>query len=91
MSFFGKLKSKLFKSSAKLEEGLDAIVQEDVAPEEEPSAPAITDAAAQVAQPEVLRAPDPVGDSPREQKRAQVAPPEAGRGRARRQRAKGRD
>ncbi|HAV58975.1 MAG TPA: signal recognition particle-docking protein FtsY, partial [Planktomarina temperata] len=51
MSFFGKLKSKLFKSSAKLEEGLDAIVQEDVAPEEEPSAPAITDAAAQVAQP----------------------------------------
>ncbi|MDB9698146.1 signal recognition particle-docking protein FtsY [Planktomarina temperata] len=77
MSFFGKLKSKLFKSSAKLEEGLDAIVQEDVAPEEEPSAPVITDAAAQVAQPEVLRAPAPVGDSPREQKRAQVAPPEA--------------
>ena len=77
MSFFGKLKSKLFKSSAKLEEGLDAIVQEDVAPEEEPSAPAITDAAAQVAQPEVLRAPDPVGDGPLEQKRVQVAPPEA--------------
>ena len=77
MSFFGKLKSKLFKSSAKLEEGLDAIVQEDIAPEEEPSAPAITDAAAQVAQPEVLRAPDPVGDSPLEQKRVQVAPPEA--------------
>ena len=77
MSFFGKLKSKLFKSSAKLEEGLDAIVQEDVAPEEEPSAPAITDAAAQVAQPEVLRAPDPVGDSPLEQKRVQVALPEA--------------
>ena len=77
MSFFGKLKSKLFKSSAKLEEGLDAIVQEDIAPEEEPSAPAITDAAAQVAQPEVLRARDPVGDSPLEQKRVQVAPPEA--------------
>ena len=77
MSFFGKLKSKLFKSSAKLEEGLDAIVQEDIAPEEEPSAPAITDAAAQVAQPEVLRAPDPVGDGPLEQKRVQVAPPEA--------------
>jgi len=36
-----------------------------------------TDAAAQVAQPEVLRAPDPVGDSPLEQKRVQVAPPEA--------------
>ncbi len=28
MSFFGKLKSRLFKSSSKLEEGLDAIVQE---------------------------------------------------------------
>ena len=40
MSFFGKLKSKLFKSSSKLEEGLDAIVQEggsEDAPE--PSAP----------------------------------------------------
>ena len=39
MSFFGKLKSKLFKSSAKLEEGLDAIVQDDVAPEEAPAIP----------------------------------------------------
>ena len=54
MSFFGKLKSKLFKSSAKLEEGLDAIVQEDVAPEEEenPSSSVATDAAVQVAPPE---------------------------------------
>ena len=34
MSFFRKLKSKLFKSSAKLGEGLDAIVQEDVAPDD---------------------------------------------------------
>ncbi|MBY6004874.1 signal recognition particle-docking protein FtsY [Salipiger bermudensis] len=46
MSFFGKLKSKLFKSSSKLEEGLDAIVQEggsEDAPEPaapEPAAPA---------------------------------------------------
>ena len=32
MSFFRKLKSKLFKTSAKLGEGLDAIVHEDVAP-----------------------------------------------------------
>ncbi|WP_353471619.1 signal recognition particle-docking protein FtsY [Salipiger sp. H15] len=44
MSFFGKLKNKLFKSSSKLEEGLDAIVQEggtEDAPETvpEPSAP----------------------------------------------------
>ena len=29
MSFFGKLKSRLFKSSAKLEEGLNAIVDEN--------------------------------------------------------------
>ena len=48
MSFFGKLKSKLFKSSAKLEEGLDAIVQEDVVLEDiledEPSVVVATDA-----------------------------------------------
>ncbi|KMK67971.1 signal recognition particle-docking protein FtsY [Puniceibacterium sp. IMCC21224] len=42
MSFFGKLKSKLFKSSSKLEEGLDAIVEDggsaepDVVPEAVP-------------------------------------------------------
>ena len=64
MSFFGKLKSKLFKSSAKLEEGLDAIVQEDIAPEEAPAGPAIADEAGQVAQPEALPVLDPVGDSP---------------------------
>ena len=34
MSFFRKLKSKLFKSSAQLEEGLDTIVRGDVAPED---------------------------------------------------------
>ena len=63
MSFFGKLKSKLFKSSAKLEEGLDAIVQEDIAPDEAPAGPALADEAGQVAQPEALPVPDPVGDS----------------------------
>ncbi|MCR8546521.1 signal recognition particle-docking protein FtsY [Salipiger sp. P9] len=51
MSFFGKLKSRMFKSSSKLEEGLDAIVQdggsEDVpetpaAPEELPPSPVET-------------------------------------------------
>ena len=47
MSFFGKLKSKLFKSSAKLEEGLDAIVQDDVAPEEAPAHSASVEAAVQ--------------------------------------------
>ena len=64
MSFFGKLKSKLFKSSAKLEEGLDAIVQDDVAPEEAPAGPVSTDVAVQEAQPRPLRAHDPVEDSP---------------------------
>ena len=33
MSFFNKLKSRLFKSSSKLEEGLDAIVEEGIAAE----------------------------------------------------------
>ena len=73
MSFFGKLKSKLFKSSAKLEEGLDAIVQDDVAPEEAPAGPVSTDVAVQEAQPEALRAHDPVEDSPLEQKREQAS------------------
>ena len=33
MSFFNKLKDRLFKSSSKLDEGLDAIVAADAAPE----------------------------------------------------------
>lgn len=45
MSFFGKLKSRMFKSSSRLEEGLDAIVEEggqpdtppDPAPPEDPA------------------------------------------------------
>ncbi|MGP6088045.1 signal recognition particle-docking protein FtsY [Antarctobacter jejuensis] len=46
MSFFGKLKNKLFKSSSKLDEGLDAIVQdggEETAPDlaPEPATPAV--------------------------------------------------
>jgi fused signal recognition particle receptor len=47
MSFFGKLKSKLFKSSSRLEEGLDAIVEDggsaepepDLTPAQQPSEP----------------------------------------------------
>ena len=39
MSFFGKLKQRLFKSSSRLEEGLDAIVA-DGGDEEIPAAPA---------------------------------------------------
>ncbi len=40
MSFFGKLKDRLLRSSSKLEEGLDAIVEEGGAPEPaEPASP----------------------------------------------------
>jgi fused signal recognition particle receptor len=76
MSFFGKLKSKLFKSSAKLEEGLDAIVQDDVALEQAPAHSVSVEAAGQEAQPEALRAHDRVEDGPLAQKRAQAAPPD---------------
>jgi fused signal recognition particle receptor len=34
MSFFGKLKERLFKSSSKLDEGLEKIVVSDLAPED---------------------------------------------------------
>ena len=40
MSFFGKLKSRMFKSSSRLEEGLDAIVEEG----DDPDAPDAADA-----------------------------------------------
>ncbi|QFS81806.1 Signal recognition particle receptor FtsY [Roseivivax sp. THAF40] len=60
MSFFGKLKSKLFKSSSKLEEGLDAIVDDGGAAEES--------AEAEVRKPEVsedvARTETPVEDAP---------------------------
>jgi len=53
MSFFGKLKDRLTKSSSKLEQGLDAIVEEAPAPEPQPAptpdpqpAPVPTDAPA---------------------------------------------
>ncbi len=38
MSFFGKLKDRLFKSSSKLEEGLDAIVEDGAEPDPAPEA-----------------------------------------------------
>ncbi|MHA3980165.1 signal recognition particle-docking protein FtsY [Halovulum sp. GXIMD14794] len=42
MAFFSKLKDRLFKSSTKLEEGIDALVEEALAaPETEPEAPAV--------------------------------------------------
>ncbi|MTJ05705.1 MAG: signal recognition particle-docking protein FtsY [Sediminimonas qiaohouensis] len=39
MSFFGKLKNRMFKSSSRLEEGLDAIVEEGAEPETPPEPP----------------------------------------------------
>ena len=70
MSLFGKLKERLFKSSTKLEEGLDAIVQEGgtaepAAPERDAPAPAApaqngaTDAAVQATPPQPQREAEP--------------------------------
>ncbi|MGA1233019.1 MAG: signal recognition particle-docking protein FtsY [Lutimaribacter sp.] len=70
MSLFGKLKERLFKSSTKLEEGLDAIVQEGgtaepAAPEHDAPAPAApaqnvsTDAAVQATPPQPQREAEP--------------------------------
>lgn len=56
MSFFGKLKQKLFKSSSKLEEGIDAIVQDGG--EESPADAQPSEA--QKALPQEARAPEPV-------------------------------
>ncbi|KUF12075.1 signal recognition particle-docking protein FtsY [Pseudoponticoccus marisrubri] len=68
MSFFGKLKNRLFKSSSKLDEGLDAIVQDGGTEEPgeapvEPAADARPDRAAQpepapAAKPESAPAPE---------------------------------
>ncbi|MEM7240194.1 MAG: signal recognition particle-docking protein FtsY [Pseudomonadota bacterium] len=45
MSFFGKLKSRLFKSSSKLDEGLDAIVEEAAEEVDEGHQPPVEDPA----------------------------------------------
>jgi fused signal recognition particle receptor len=65
MSFFGKLKERLFKSSSKLDKGLEEIVAADAVPEEDDQAlieeaPAEVGAAAEpVAAPEPEAAPEP--------------------------------
>ncbi|MFW8636301.1 signal recognition particle-docking protein FtsY [Cribrihabitans pelagius] len=46
MAFFSKLKDRLFKSSSKLEQGLDAIVEEGAAPVPEQAAKALADSPA---------------------------------------------
>ncbi|WP_296762345.1 signal recognition particle-docking protein FtsY [Sediminimonas sp.] len=65
MSFFGKLKSRMFKSSSRLEEGLNAIVEEGGAPDE-PDAPEAPDTGAPDAPeaPATPDAPDLPGDVP---------------------------
>ncbi|MDC0659733.1 signal recognition particle-docking protein FtsY [Leisingera sp. SS27] len=69
MAFFSKLKERLFKSSSKLEQGLDAIVEEgaesaaDEAVQALAESPAVTPeqpAPAPVPQPEPVAAPEPV-------------------------------
>ena len=54
MSFFGKLKNRLFKSSSRLDEGLDAIMQEGEVAEPETDAP--TDNPSPVVPAETVRA-----------------------------------
>ncbi|HEY9040447.1 MAG TPA: signal recognition particle-docking protein FtsY [Roseovarius sp.] len=59
MAFFKKLKDRLFNSSSKLDEGLDAIMQ-DAAPEpDQPSTPTPAPAPAPVPEPEPEPAPEP--------------------------------
>jgi fused signal recognition particle receptor len=50
MSFFGKLKERMFRSSSKLDEGLEAIIEEGVEAAEEATAPAPVAAAEPAAQ-----------------------------------------
>ncbi|WP_102110468.1 signal recognition particle-docking protein FtsY [Oceaniglobus roseus] len=72
MSFFNKLKSRLFKSSSKLEEGLDAIVEDGGTDEPEAQAPAPTPAPSQAPDP----APAPPAPAPKpEAPAAKSAPP----------------
>ena len=70
MSLFGKLKERLFKSSSKLDEGLNAIVASDPAPEPEmpdlpepvtpePPLPEVPEPEWEVPEPEPVELPDP--------------------------------
>ncbi|MBK0326729.1 signal recognition particle-docking protein FtsY [Rhodobacteraceae bacterium F11138] len=59
MAFFKKLKDKLFKSSSKLEEGLDAIVEDGGTVDPEPSVPPTAPPPEPVTVPEPEPAPEP--------------------------------
>ena len=63
MSFFGKLKSRLFKSSAKLEEGLNAIVDENTVGESVELKPDAQGQQSVVEIPESNQEPSPDGES----------------------------
>lgn len=75
MSFFKKMKERLFKSSSKLDEGLDALVEEgeDVVEQVAPAAEAVTSP-----EPADLVAPDPapVEPAPMDPRPVDVAPAE---------------
>ena len=82
MSFFGKLKSRLLKSSSKLEEGLDAIVQEggsEDAPEtpDTPSRPEAPSRPETPAQPDTPRETPDVPPPPSEQPERPAETPDA--------------
>ncbi|MBD3804379.1 signal recognition particle-docking protein FtsY [Thioclava sp. L04-15] len=65
MSFFKKLKSRLTRSSSKLEQGLEDIVAENAAPEDEVETPEAPPAeAAPPAAPETINLPDPTPPAP---------------------------
>jgi len=67
MSFFGKLKNKLFKSSSKLDEGLDAIVQDGGELEDAPEIanPVAPPVAAPKPEPEPQPEPEPLPEPER--------------------------
>ncbi|WP_375260466.1 signal recognition particle-docking protein FtsY [Palleronia sp.] len=73
MSFFNKLKSKLFKSSSQLEEGLDAIV-EDGGELSEPEQPEIPEPPQPERQPEPAPEPFPEPQDPEPAPRPQEVP-----------------
>ncbi|MFV1877149.1 signal recognition particle-docking protein FtsY [Nioella sp.] len=86
MSFFKKLKDRMFKSSSKLDEGLDAIIEEGAVEEEDqiegPTAEAVAspepDPVAPEPAPEPVEeapAPDPVAEDPAPEPVAEVPEP----------------
>ena len=81
MSLFGKLKERLFKSSTKLEEGLDAIVQEGGTAEPAAPEPVAAEPEAPVQQdtPDAPDAPNAPDEAPAQAPAAQPAAPAAAR------------